>query len=175
MSHSLVPVKIRPHLIKYLYENFPAEKEAKYRGKEVKSVRVSVNSPLGKYIRSMCVKIDYPLKIENFNFFFSVDENVSAGSVYAYQCGKHTFLRFPEEFIDDLNELLESMFRLSFYYFVEGVRQSGKYGSRAEAVRMFIDRYDLYEHGFTFDALNKNYGRLAEEYSSFSPLIQKSK
>lgn len=174
-NRTLVPVNIRPHLIKYLYESFPAEKEAKYRGKAVKSVRVSVNSPLGKYIRSMCVKCDYPQKITNFNFFFSVEENVSSGSVYAFASGKYNFLRFPEEFIEDLNEMLESMFRMTFFYFVEGYKQSGKYGSRAEAIRLFIDRYDLFEHDFTFDALNKQFTRLQEENHSLAPLIQKTK
>lgn len=175
MSRSLVPVKIRPHLIKYLYDNFPAEQEAKYRGKAVKSVRININSPLGKYIRSMCVKADYPLNPSHFNFFFSVEESCPSGSLYAYKSGVHNFLQFPEEFIEDLNEMLEEMFRMSFYFFVEGFKHTGQFGSRADGVRAFIDRYDLYEHNFTFDALNKQYTRLKAENHALNPLIQKPK
>lgn len=175
MSRSLVPVKIRPHLVKYLFERFPTEKEREshYCGKKVKSVRINTNSPLGKYIRSMCVKSDYPQNPAHFNFFFSVDDNCSTGSLYGYKSGKYSFLKFPEEFIEDLNEMLEEMFYISFYYFVEGYRQTKEFGGRSEAIRVFIDRYDLYECGFNFSTLDKRFTRLSVENRNFAPLVQK--
>lgn len=171
----LVPVKIRPHLVKYLMDRFPTHAEAVYCGKRVKSVKIKTNSPLGRYIRSMMVKADVPEKATNFNFFFSVEENCAKGSVYSYQSGKYSFLKFPQEFIEDLNELLEDMFRMAFFYFVEGYRMTGKFGDRKEAIRLFIDKYELYEYGFNLDILEKQYTRLKGENSEWSPLVSKSR
>lgn len=175
MSLTCVPVYIRPHLVKFLIDQFPPDKEAMYCGKRVKSVKIRTNSPLGKYIRSMCVKADYPAKSSNYNFFFSVEEKVAEGSVYGYKNGQYHFLRFPEQFIEDLNEMLEEIFRMSFFYFVDGYRTSGRYGSRKEAIRLFIDRYELYEHGFNIDTLEQIITRMNKNNAKWSPLVQKTK
>lgn len=175
MSYTCVPVNIRPHLVKYLIEQFPAHEEAKYCGKHVKSVKIKTNSPLGKYIRAMCVKAKVPEKAVNYNFFFSVEENCAEGNVYAYKNGKYSFLMFPQEFIEDLNEMLEEMFRMNFFYFVEGYRMTGQYGSRKEAIRLFIDRYELYEHGFNMETLEKTITRMSQENGQWGPMVQKVK
>lgn len=174
MSLTCVPVKIRPHLVKFLIDQFPIDRDAQYCGKRVVSVKIKSNSPIGKYIRSMCVKVDYPAKADNYNFFFSVNETESEGTVYGYKNGKYRFLELPEQFIDDLNELLEEVFRMNFTYFVEGFRMTGMYGSRREAIRLFIDRYDLFEYGFNMDTLEQIITRNSKG-NNWSPLVQKAK
>lgn len=175
MSYTCVPVSIRPHLVKFLIEQFPAHKEAQYCGKKVKSVKIKTNSPLGKYIRSMCLKTDFPEKVSSYNFFFSVEETCSKGNVYAFKNGKYNFLKFPGEFVEDLNEMLEEIFRMNFYYFVEGYKMTGQYGSRKEAIRLFIDRFELYEYGFNMESMEQTFTRISKDNAQWGVLVQKVK
>lgn len=123
----------------------------------------------------MCTKCDYPEKHSNYNLFFSVQDVEFEGSLYGFQSGKFSFLKFPEEFIEDLNELFEDMFRISFFYYVEGFRSTGKYGSIDQGIKSFIEHYELYEHNFNFATLQQQYFRLRKENRQLSPLISKPK
>lgn len=57
-----------------------------------------------------------------------------------------------------LNDFLRILFQNSFIFYVNGYRKDEK-GEMRNAIREWIDRYELYEHDFTFCQLEQIYLR----------------
>lgn len=168
MARSIVPVNIRPHLIPFLYQEFEGV-EASYIKTKVKAAKISTRSNLGKIIRLLMEKTDMPEKVENFNMFLNVQDQEQSkffGSVFKAQSGKNTFLRLPPEAVKFINDYLEDMFRLSFVAFVVGYTSETKQKdifapnrNPSEAIDIFIESYNLLEHGFCRATLHRYYYR----------------
>ena len=69
---SLVPFKLSEHIIHYFFREFEGSTK-KYAGREVKTIPISPQSFVGKFIISNLRKIDYPVKnIQEFNMFIEI-------------------------------------------------------------------------------------------------------
>ena len=143
-----------------MFETFSGE-EQNYRGQMVKVVKIHSSSVLGRYIRMMVVKTDKPPRRQNYNFCLSIRniEDKYQTEIYSFATGNKTFFKIPEEFNKDLNDMIQNLFETAFFYYVEGFRKKGYIGAMRDGIRSFIDKYELYEHGYSFAGLEQIYFR----------------
>ncbi|WP_026730194.1 hypothetical protein [Flavobacterium denitrificans] len=158
-----VPVSIRPHLVPFFFKSSEG-KEASYGNKKVKSVLYSSTaSSVGRMMRLLMVKADKPLDVKSFNLFLTVSDcggkKKYKGDFYRHVNGKNHFLYLPEDANNDINDLLEDIFRMAFFYYVLGSSENDDDEMVTRAINSFIDKYDLLEFGFSTDTLRRLYYR----------------
>lgn len=163
MSRSTVPVHIHPHLVPFFFEEFEGI-EALYLNKSVKAAKISTSKPLGKILRLLIEKSDSPVKAEKFHMYLSIQDREQSkkffGQFYKYESGKNSFLRLPEEGAKLINDHLESVFRTSMIYFIEGHITENEFGEVRHAIDLFLLKYDLYEHSFENESVRRYYYRV---------------
>jgi hypothetical protein len=139
-------------------------KEASYGNKKVKAVLFSSTvSSVGRVIRLLMVKSGKPLVVNNFNLYLTISDDGNgkkySGQFYKHESGRNSFLMLPKEANDDINDLLEDIFRLSFVSYINGCVENNDEAMITRAIDKFIDKYELLEFGFSNDTLRKIYYR----------------
>jgi hypothetical protein len=160
---SIVPILIRPHLVPFFFKESEG-REASYGNKKVKAVLFSSTvSTVGRIIRLLMVKSGNPLNVNNFNLFLSISDDGNGktykGQFYKHESGRNSFLQLPKEANDDINDLLEDIFRMSFASYMNGCVENNGEAVVVTAIDRFIDKYDLLEFGFCNDTLRRLYYR----------------
>lgn len=160
---SVVPILIRPHLIPFFFQESEGQ-EFNYGGKRGKSVLFSpMVSTVGRIIRLLMIKSGKPLKIENFNLYLSISDTPTGkkyqGQFYKHESGRNSFLMLPQDANNDINDLLEDMFRMSFVSYMNGAVENNTNAEVVAAINKWIDKYDLLEFGFSNDTLRQLYYR----------------
>ena len=160
---SVVPVVIRSHLVAFFFKESEG-KEASYGNKKVKSVLFpSSVSTVGKIIRLLMIKANKPLNGDNFNLYLTISDECNGkkylGQFYRNENGRNSFLMLPKEANDDINDLLEDLFRMSFISYINGCIENNGEAIIVSAIDKFIDKYDLLEFGFSNDTLRRLYYR----------------
>lgn len=158
-----VPILIRPHLVPFFFKESQG-KEYAYLNKKVKTVLFSPSiSTVGRIIRLLMVKSGRPVNIDNFNLCLTVSDNAGSkkysGQFYKNESGTNSFLMLPKEANDDINDLLEDMFRMSFISYINGCVENNDEAVIRAAINKFIDKYDLLEFDFSNDTLRQLYYR----------------
>jgi len=178
----IVPVTIRKHLVPFFFKESEGE-EFNYGGKRGKSVLFSpMVSTVGRIIRLLMIKSGKPLKIENYNLYLSISDTPAGkkyqGEFYKHESGRNSFLMLPEEANNDINDLLEDIFRMSFVSYMNGCVENNGEAVVVAAIDKFIDKYDLLEFEFSNDTLRRLYYRekkkskiAARFQSKSSPMI----
>lgn len=164
---TLIPTTIDEDLIPVLYTMFEG-KEYNIAGKKVKGVKIDLKSSLGRYIRMMCVKAERPDTKRFYNIVFEVQDLSSkkySGSVYQYIDGANHFLKLPEEFVKDLNHMLEDMFRTSLNSYLRGYEKAGVI---KEGIRQYMKDFELEEHGHTLESIERMYMRFKKKPAKLS-------
>ncbi|SFU48870.1 hypothetical protein SAMN05216480_10524 [Pustulibacterium marinum] len=160
MTTEKQPTKIRSHLVAFFFKEMLG-KEAHYHGKTAKSIKILPASSIGR-ILNLYYRTEYEEK-EYFPFLIYIthDEKLAInqfkGVVYVEKNGVKSYLRLSEESSREVNNFLEDWFRISFVYYVDGFK-SGK-NMIAEAINCWIDKYELLEHGFSYETLRMLYYR----------------
>ena len=160
---SIVPIIIRPHLIPFFFKESEG-REAAYGNKRVKSVLFSPTvSSLGRMIRLLMQKAGKPLDVNNFNLYLTISDDGNTkkytGEFYKHESGRNSFLMLPKEVNDDINDLLEDIFRMAFTNYVTGCAENNEKDLVSAAINKWIDKYDLFEFGFSHDTLRQVYYR----------------
>jgi hypothetical protein len=160
---SVVPILIRPHLVPFFFKESEGE-EFLYGNKKGKSVLFSpMVSTVGRIIRLLMIKSGKPQKIDNFNLFLCISDTGAGkkyqGQFYKHENGRNSFLMLPKDANDDINDLLEDMFRMSFVSYMNGCIENNGEAVVVGAIDKFIDKYDLLEFGFSNDTLRRLYYR----------------
>ena len=160
---SIVPIIIRSHLVPFFFKECEGKEQA-YSNKRVKAVLFSpMVSTVGRIIRLLMVKSGRPLQIENFNLFLTVadegDKKRYYGQFYKYESGRNSYLMLPKEANEDINDLLEDIFRMSFVSYMNGCIDNNEEAVVVFAIDKWIDKYDLLEFGFSNDTLRQLYYR----------------
>lgn len=109
------------------------------------------------------IKVDTPEKPSDFyNIYLTVEDTPEGkkydGNFYRYESGRQSFLKLPQEVNTAFNDLLEDIFRMGFFTYIEGYLQ-GENTRLNEGIDTFIDKYDLLEHGFSRETLRQLYYR----------------
>jgi hypothetical protein len=159
----IVPILIRPHLVPFFFKESEG-KEYAYGKKRVKAVLLSpMVSSLGRMIRLLMVKSGKPLDIDYFNLNLTISDNGNGkeykGEFYKHENGRNSFLMLPKDTNDDINDLMEDMFRMSFTSYMNGCIENNDEAVIVSAIDKFIDKYDLLEFGFSNDTLRRLYYR----------------
>jgi len=166
MSRSTVPVHIHSHLVPFFFQEFEGI-EAVYLNKKVKAAKISTRKALGKIIRMLMVKTDKPEEVDKFHLYLSIQDRESSkkffGQVYKYSNGNNSFLKLPEAGHALINDHLENIFRTAMIYFIEGNITENESAQIRKACDMFLQKYDLYEHGFENESVRRYYYRILEE------------
>ncbi|WP_341221881.1 hypothetical protein [Polaribacter atrinae] len=177
MAQSIVPIKVRPHLIPFFYKEFKADTDAHYLKNRVRACKIVINSSLGKMIRITLEKSDYPVKPQKFYIYFSVPDKVSdkaTAEIYQTVKGSNSFLKVPEKVASDINDIFEDLFR---YNFVLTVSTALKYAPNLKVEKVILDfmtEYNLEEHGFRLDTMRSLYNREMRESLSLKRFQSKS-
>ena len=164
---SLVPFKLSEHIIHYFLREFEGSTK-KYAGREVKTIPISPQSFVGKFIISNLRKIDYPVKnIQEFNMFIEIacikrKKFCTKQRLFKKENLNNSFVELPEEFMHDVDGMLDDVFRQNFYYFVLGNIQ-GDDKKVYRAVRKFMDHYGLWEFDFNIEQLRQLFYRMHRE------------
>lgn len=169
MPQNLISIKIRPHLVSFLFQELEGETKAIYGGNKAKLADISRSSLLGKMIESfkmMCGQ-DCPSKLVSFSVYLRVsDTGENSGDFYESRNKNHEPLYLHPEHNLIINEFLEAMFRISAVEYIKGYSKgssSSKFVN--EAVHNFMIEHDLYDteidpesiRGFYYKALKKNH------------------
>lgn len=162
---SIVPLIIRPHLVPFFFQESEG-KEYKYFN-TAKCIVFHANiSSIGRMIRLLLVKAKYPTKnIESFNLMLTISDTPSTrykGEFYKQENGRKAILKLPEDINEDINDLLEDLFRLSFVNFIDGaIEFSGgeTHGIKTKAITFFMEKYNLEEFGFSIESMRMLYSR----------------
>jgi len=160
---SIVPIIIRPHLVPFFFKESEG-KEFLYGNKKVKTALFSATvSSLGRMIRLLMVKAGKPLNVDNFNLYLSISDDGAGkkylGQFYKHENGRNSFLMLPKDANDDINDLLEDIFRMSFISYMNGCIENNDEAVIVFAIDKFIDKYDLLEFNFSNDTLRRLYYR----------------
>jgi len=175
MSQSIVPVKIRQHLIPFFYQEFKG-KEAYYLNKKVKACKITMTSSIGKMFRITLEKSGYPQKIEKFNIYISVSENRNpkyTADIYKCVSGKHSFLKVPDKVAEDLNDVLEDQFRIAFVYTIKTAAKYAPGIKIKDLISDFMIEYKLDEFGYRLESLRTLYNREVSKDASMSRMQSK--
>ena len=156
---SLVRSYIRPQLVPFLFKELEGT-EASYMSKEVKSITIHPSSSLGKYLQTQIGTAVKLKKKDKFIIYLTVEKkrfNVFYGLFYIEISKVKEPLMLPEPSVNNINYLIEDMFRIAFIYYVDGSIAAGK--SITDSIDSFIEKYDLLEVGFSNNNLRTLYYR----------------
>jgi len=168
-----VPVHIKPHLVAFFFKEMEGE-EINYLNFKAKAITLAFSSSLSKFLRITLQKADIPVKLDNYRILLSIsDKREYKGSIYKLDNGSKHFLSLPEEINNDINDLLEDIFRIAFIYYILGHSESNSGKCVRAAVLRFIDNYELLEFGFDVEGLRRMYYREVKNNSSMSRLARK--
>ncbi|WP_372744297.1 hypothetical protein [Lutibacter sp.] len=180
MSQSIIPVKIREHLIPFFYEEFKGV-EAHYLNKRVKACKISMTSSIGKMLRITLEKSGYPLKeidkIGKFNMYIAVSDSeaskTASAKIYKYVSGQYSFLKVPYQVAEDINDILEDQFRIAFVNRVKGALRFSPKTKVQDIISDFMVEYSLDEYGYKIASLQRLYNRSVAENKTMSRMQSK--
>ena len=159
MNNTIVPVKIRPQLVPFLFKEFEG-KEASYDFRKAKSVLFLPSSSITSYLYTQINYSKTIKKQDKFIFYLTIDyksTKIFNGIVFIDKQGVKETLMMEEQKVRDFNNLLEDMFRVSMIYFIDACVECDL--PILKAFEKFIDKYDLYEVGFDTESLRRLYYR----------------
>ena len=149
MQDHLINVNIRPHLISFLFQEFEGETTAFYDGKKAKLAKISKSSLIGKMITAFKELEGEPItsRLHSFSIYLTIKKNGEVkGLFHEKYDNNHTVLQLLPSHSLILNELLESMFRVSAVEFIKGYAQnSSSYKFVNEAIHEFMILHNLYD------------------------------
>lgn len=145
---NLVNVKLRPHLVSFLFEELKGETQAVYGEKRVKLACLSRSSYLGKVIEDyMSASVETKnLRFSSYSIFLTITDNgEKTGVFHTKHNKKHQVLELQEKHVFLINEFFENIFRISLVEFVKGYASGSKIHRAVEAaVNQFMLDHDLY-------------------------------
>lgn len=163
----LVPFKLSDHLVHYFFRELKGQSK-KYGGREVKVIPIEKSSFIGKIVISALVKIDYPIKdIREFNLFLEMSDvkrvkYCNKQKLFKKEDLENSFVQVPTEFMNDINGMLDDIFRQNFFHYVYGSVKNDD-SKVLPTVRQFMDEYELWNLNFDIDQLRQIYYRMKKE------------
>ncbi len=162
----LVPFRLSDHLIHYFFREFSGMTR-RYLGREVKVIPLDKNSVVGKYIIANLKKTDYPTaRIREFTLFVemaNVERKMycTKQKLFKKENLENSFVELPDEFMNDVEDFLDDIFRQNFFWFVHG---SVSCGAKVQTViKQFMDKYNLWDLGFDVEQLRQQYYRMQND------------
>ncbi|KFF26879.1 hypothetical protein [Chryseobacterium vrystaatense] len=165
MNSNIIPLTLRPHLVFFLIKELKGT-EKTFAGFKCKTFDLSKDSLIGRFIIERLDKIDYPVRnVEKFNFFLEIKNTtrrrwIAQGKFFKVENLCKSFVFLPDQFKEEVNDLIEQQFRTVFYSYVIAYKDDEE--NISKAILKFIDKYDLFECGFSQMQLRKLYYRMKD-------------
>lgn len=176
MSRSIVPIKIRPHLIPFFYKEFEGI-EAKYLNKQVKACKITMHSTLGTLIRLSVEKTHLPEKTSKLTIYISINDqegkNKYTAKIYKHISGEYSFLKVPPLIEKKINDILEDYFRIGLLFYMKGASKLTKL-KVDKALYNFMIEYQLDDFGYNIEQLRKYYNRARKKKHDLSRIQLKT-
>ena len=162
MSQSVLPIKIRPHLIPFFHEEFEAI-DAKTLNKSVRACKISMESSLGFLIRLSVEKTELPAETKKLCIFISVSDHEGqkkyTAKMYKHVSGKYSFLCVSPLAEKQVNDHLEDVFRVAFIYYMIGALEQAPDSKVKSIILRFMVKYELDNYGYVEGTLRSYYNR----------------
>lgn len=151
---NLYPIEVPGYVITFLRNELQGVSELS--GSEVFSIMtIEPNSVFGMFLRRRIAK-DYKVKEYRLAVYTKKIgcQNSFSAEILEYQRTGvfNVDLTFNE--LDDFFKFIDYLFRQNLYFFVEAAKN---FVSINDAIRTFIDKYDLLEYGYSLNQLRKVY------------------
>lgn len=165
-NSNVVPLTLRPHLVSFLLKEMVGE-ERSYAGYKCKILDIPKRSYLYDFLLQRIEKSDYPIgkDINSFNVYLDVKATsrrrfVVKGKFFQIQSLGRSFVYLPQEFMEEVNDLFEQLFRTTFYSYVTAKADNEE--RITSAILSFIDKYELFEAGISQPQLRQLYYRIKD-------------
>jgi len=182
MSHALVPVHIKPHLVPFLFKEFKAV-DCVIDGIAVKAVKVTNHTSLGKFIRLLLEKTyTKPSCDKSTQLFLQVGETPKLQAYlrghYRYVSGEASFLKLPSAGQEFLNSYLQLIFETAMMYYIYSWNEKKGNDGIEPGIIKFLSKYNLEEFNYSIISIRRDYYRkLKSGYFvgniQFNPLTQR--
>jgi hypothetical protein len=140
---NIIPFYIDQKYISFLYKSFE-NKYSRYMKDTVQTIYIYPSSSFFKYLSLLADKSKVPVKIENCNIFFSVNELGYKSGIYKKKSGKYSLLEIPPEYAKDLTNYIHDYFINTMVAYVDGYLAAKK--EIMDGVISFMDKYELWDH-----------------------------
>lgn len=164
-NSNVVPLTLRPHLVSFLLKEMVGE-ERLFAGFKCKILEIPKRSYLYDFLLQKVEKTDFPVKnITSFNIFLDIKATsrkrfVAKGKFHQIQSMGKSFVYLPQEYVEEVNDLFEQLFRTTFYSYVTA--KSDNQEQISTSILSFIDKYELFEAGISQPQLRKLYYRIKD-------------
>ena len=160
----LKPVVIRPHLVPFLVQELQGS-AASYMNITAFSIPICGFSSLGKLLYNQASSLQKDGKFVRFIFYLKVDKNKIdsySGTIYISVNKEKELLKLEPKQTEEINNLLEDIFRISFGYYVKGCMEFGK-TDLTKAILRFMENYNLENVGFSIEGLRRLHYRQVDK------------
>lgn len=182
MSHTLVPVHIKPHLVPFLFKEFKAV-DCNVDGKTIKAVKVTTFTHLGRIIRMLLEKTYTKPSCDKLpQIFLQVEEAPTTQAFlrphFKYVDGRSSFLKLPESGQLILNGELERSFENACMFYIYCWHENNKDQGIKKGIIKFLEKFNLEEYDKTVTSIRRDfYRKLKSGYFvgniQFNPISQR--
>jgi len=157
-----IPVKIKPHLIPFLFNEMEGDSTATTEDKKVKLVRITKRSTMGFILMILQERItpDYDLeKITGHTLFLSVEKNVHGNKATLFRKVNNTnfeLMLHPDD-VDFFNEFLEDLFRITLVSYIQGYAAKPNDNQVRFAIFKYMELHELFQYEVDPESLRRMY------------------
>lgn len=156
------PFKLRDHLVIFLFNEFKSEQSVLYKNIKTKAIKIDNKSSLGRIIRAISEKYNYPspdyFKIQ-FTIRFAEGRKKYEGQLFKQIKEDFLPMEMTEFDINTINAFFEDLFRTCFVFYVDGFCMADPNKKMRNVINTFIEEYQLDDVGFDTEALRVLYYR----------------
>lgn len=163
MSHSLLRIYLRPHLVPFLYQK--AEPVSVYhRKKYITAAAVTNRTPFGRFLRLLIR--NSPVRVRQKPLPGKLTYIYVSNQIYTPDdmdiklvSSRNGFLYVPETAQQILNDRLDEEFETALMFYVHSRQESYNDTPLDSVIIDFFVKYDLDEYGFNIPQIRRNYYR----------------
>lgn len=163
-NKQLLPFPLPAYLAQFVTHQLNVPIEIISEGKKVKALHLYRNTALGKFIyRSLRKSNKTSFKEDGITLFIAVSD-FAGNNDPLIPCGRNCFLSLSKEETQDIVQIFENLFDVSFLEFVRGAEFGYTYTNKRKgivhkSIIEFMDIYKISPENIKFDALVKRYQR----------------
>ena len=175
MSHTMLPIHIKPHLIPFMFKKLKCV-EYFENGVKLKAVKVTTHTAIGKLIRLLVEKTNKMVVCDKTpQIILKLEDQPKTRGVmaqaYQYEDIRSSFCCLPEAGVELLNEYLEDQLQIALMHFINSWHLKKGHEGIDIAIILFLENYNLEEYGYTVTNIRRDYYR-KKSAGFFESLVQ---
>jgi len=175
MSHTLLPIHIKPHLVPFMFKKLKCV-EYFENGVLHKAVKVTMHTAIGKLIRLLVEKSHRMVVCDKTpQIILKLEDSPKIeglkGDAYKYEDIRSSLCYLPAAGEEFLNEYLEDQLEIALMHFINSWHQNKGDEGIDVAILLFLEKYNLEEYGYKVRNIRRDYYR-KKQAGFFEPLVQ---